>query len=49
MGVFTLINLEMIVGVTANKKGDYVMIEVPISAGCSYGHNTKELNSLKIR
>jgi uncharacterized protein YfaS (alpha-2-macroglobulin family) len=40
--------VEMIVEVTAKKRGDYVMIEVPIPAGCSYDDNANGLSGLEI-
>ncbi len=36
---------QLIVTVKTEKKADYVMIEVPIPAGCSYGEKTSNTKS----
>lgn len=40
--------VELKVQLTAKKKGNYVMIEVPIPAGCSYGDNNYNTNYVEV-
>jgi hypothetical protein len=38
---------ELVVEVNVKKKGEYIMIEVPIPAGCSYDDNKYNINSFE--
>ena len=42
------VSTDLVVEVYANKKADYVMIEVPIPAGCSYDDNTFNVNYYEV-
>ncbi len=39
---------ELIVEVNAKKKGEYIMVEIPIPAGCSYDENKYNTNSHEV-
>ena len=40
--------VELKVHVTSKRKGSYIMLEVPIPAGCSYGNNKYNTNYIEI-